>query len=166
MCASFLTLFPKSTGARRPTVISGPSRIRYHYVLIVVFMLSGCSPKIAPFSHIAYEQSVDLKVDSLKLMDQAELPYSETEKALAKLQIRLEKAFEFAKGRPKNQHSANQWQILISPESNLLGGFLQRWQNEGALNRPFIVASKQLVSAAFDSIIELESGKSGGTSPE
>ena len=141
-------------------------RIRPCYLFGLLLVISSCSPSIAPFSHIAYQQAVELKVDSLKLMDQAELPYSETQKAILKLETRLDKAYEFAKGRPKNEYSTDQWQILIDPNHNLLGGFLSRWQTEESLGRAFIVATKQLVSEAFDSIIELESGKSGSIKEE
>lgn len=125
-------------------------------------VLASCSPAIAPFSHIAYEQAVDLKVDSLRMMDQAELPYEESLKQIEKLQVRLEKAYEFSLGRPTNEISTRQWSLLIDPEFNLMGGFLLRWESESTLSRSFIVEAKLIISNAFDAIIGLESGKIGG----
>jgi hypothetical protein len=125
-------------------------------------LLSSCSPSIAPFSHAAYEIAVDLKVDALKLMNEAEWPYSDFDKKVTALLVRTEKAYEFAAGRPKNDHSTEQWRRMNDPERNLLTGFFKRWEEEGALSRPFIVEAKTIISRSFDAIIGLESGKTGG----
>jgi len=130
-------------------------------VLVILAFVCGCSPAIAPYSLQAYENAVDLKVDALRLMDQAELPYSENERRIQTLQTRMEKAFEFAKGRPKNEHSTEQWRIMNDPAAHLLGGFLRRWQTEGTLSRGFIVEAERIISRGFDSIIGLGSGKVG-----
>ena len=129
---------------------------------VLCLACTGCAPSIAPFSHIAYEMAVDLKVDSLRLMDKAELPYTSEEKKVNTLFIRLEKAFEFANGRPLNEHSTEQWRRMIDPDRNLLAGFFKRWKAESTLSRPFIVEAKAIISQSFDAIIGLESGKIGG----
>ena len=134
--------------------------------LLLLFLLvigTGCVSSISPFSHIAYEMAVDLKVDALDLMDMAELNHGDHTKQITQLKNRMRKAYEFANGRPKNELSSQQWDILISADHHLLGGFLDRWEKEGALGRGFIVESKALISDAFDSIISLESGKVGST---
>lgn len=43
---------------------------------------------------------------------------------------KIDIAYEYAKGRPKNAISARQWEILKGPNRHLLGGFLQRWKLE------------------------------------
>lgn len=123
----------------------------------------SCSPSIALFSLVAYEMAIDLKVDGLRLMDAAELPFTDSVTKVKALQIRTEKAFEFAMGRPKNEHSAEQWRIMIDSDRHLLGGFFKRWESESTLSRAFIVEAKKLVEKSFDAIIGLESGKIGGT---
>ena len=85
--------------------------------------------------------------------------YSDYEEDVAYLKTELEKAYEFAKGRPNNEISTKQWEILIDENRNLLGGFLKRWQEEDTLSEMFVTESQQLVSDAFDTIIGLESGK-------
>ena len=131
-------------------------------LLATCLLFASCSPAIAPFSHAAYELAVDLKVDSLRLMDSAELPYSESKKKVGNLQVRMQKAFEFALGRPKNSYSTEQWRIMNDSERHLLGGFLRRWEEESSLSRSFIVEAKTIVAHSFDAIIGLESGKIGG----
>jgi len=124
--------------------------------------LSSCSPSIAPFSLSAYEMAVDLKVDALRLMDNAEQPYADSSKKIADLKVSMDKAFEFAAGRPKNVHSTEQWNMMNDPDRNLMAGFLLRWEEETSLSRTFIVEAKKIISRSFDAIIGLESGKIGG----
>ena len=92
-------------------------------------------------------------------MEKATEPFEDHRDEVAALTIELAKAYEFAKGRPKNEISTRQWEILKDPERNLLGGFLARWERDSTLNRAFVDAQKGIVSDAFDTIIGLESGK-------
>ncbi|MCS3859678.1 hypothetical protein [Salinibacter ruber] len=71
----------------------------------------------------------------------------------------MEKAYEFAKGRPENEISARQWRILIDPDRDLLGGFLADWKKQSAFSATFVEEKKTQIARAFDTIIELESGK-------
>jgi len=118
----------------------------------------SCSP-ISVFSPDAYKQAVDLKVEALNLMSFAASPYADYEEEVLYLKTELKKAYEFALGRPNNEISAGQWEILINEEGNLLGGFLKRWEVEDALSEMFVTEMQTLVSDAFDTIIGLESGK-------
>jgi hypothetical protein len=75
------------------------------------------------------------------------------------LKIKLEKAYEYAKGRPKNDIVTKQWEIMKNPNRNLLGGFLVRWKKKGVLSKTFIAEAKKNIALGFDQIIGLESGK-------
>ncbi len=70
----------------------------------------------------------------------------------------MEKAYEFAEGRPKNETSARQWHILIDPKRDLLGG-LADWQEQSAFSSTFVEEKKTQVARVFDTTIELVSGK-------
>jgi hypothetical protein len=87
------------------------------------------------------------------------MPYFDYEEDLTFLKIELNKAYEFAKGRPDNEFSTNQWEILLDEDRSLLGGFLRRWEEEETLSEMFVEEAQLLVSDAFDTIIGLESGK-------
>jgi hypothetical protein len=71
------------------------------------------------------------------------------------------KVESLARGRPGNEISARQWEILISPDRNLLGGFLSCWEKESALSEAFIGEERGIVADAFDTTIGLESGAQG-----
>jgi len=130
-------------------------------LFLVLIALSGCTPSIAPFSARAYEQAVDLKVDALRLMERAEEPYSRYRSRVEALEVRLVKAREYATGRPHNEITARQWHIMVDPDGYMVGGFFKRWAAEDSLSWGFIREASLQIEAGFDTIIGLESGKTG-----
>jgi hypothetical protein len=126
--------------------------------LIFCLFLMACTT-ISPFNQKAYEQATSLKAESSALMDKATKPFSECRSEVESLRLNLEKAYEYAKGLPKNEITTKQWEILKAPDGHLLGGFLKRWEEKSELSDAFIKAAKELISDGFDMIIELESGK-------
>ena len=138
--------------------IKGNSISIFTVFIISSLLFASCS-SISIFSPEAYKQAVDLKVESLNLMSYATMAYSDYEEEVIFLKTELKKASEFARGRPDNEISAKQWEILIDEERSLLGGFFKRWEEEEILSEMFIAEAQVLVSDAFDTIIGLESGK-------
>ena len=132
--------------------------IKQFYLLIAALIMVGCST-ISVFNQKGYEQATSLKVDALALMDKAIDPYADHEKEIKILKTELDKAYEYAKGRPQNSETTDQWLIIKSPERNSLGGFMKKWKQEKALMAGIITEAKILVSDGFDTVIELESGK-------
>jgi hypothetical protein len=128
------------------------------WILLLALAISGCSSFTSKYDEIAYEQATALKVDSLALMDKANEPYSIHEDAIQELVVKVDKAYEYAKGRPKNEIITQQWSIIKDPNRNLLGGFLKRWKEKGTLSDIFIKEAKGNVALGFDQIIGLESG--------
>lgn len=126
--------------------------------LAALVLFAGCST-ISPFSQTAYEQATSLKVESLAMMDKAVEPYANHKKSVDTLRLNIEKAYEYANGRPKNEITTKQWLIIKDPSRNSLGGFLRRWEGKSKLDRAYIQGAKTLVSDGFDTVIQLESGK-------
>lgn len=127
--------------------------------LAAAALFAGCAARISQFSPIAYEQATALKVDANALMAQATEPFADHAREVEALNLRIAKAYEFARGRPRNEISARQWAILADTTRNLLGGFLVRWKRESKLSPTFVSEAQRLVAQAFDTIIALESGK-------
>lgn len=126
---------------------------------LLIFLAAACSPAISTFNATAYDQATSLKVEALALMEEATNPYADHAEAVNRLKMDLQKAYEFAQGRPNNEISARQWELLISPDRDLLGGFLRDWKASSSFSAPFVAEKKKQIAAAFDTIIELESGK-------
>ena len=121
-------------------------------------MLFGCST-ISQYSHYAYTQSVNLKVDSMNVMMEAVENYNIHENEVKELILKVEKSYEYEKGRPKNEITIKMWDKLKSPDKDLLGGFLKLWKQKGTLNQSFVEEKSKQIGKAFDEIIGLESGK-------
>jgi len=127
--------------------------------LLVLVPMAGCAPSIASYSARAYEQAVDLKVDTLRLIERAEQPYETHRSRVESLQVRLLKAREFARGRAHNEMATSQWDIMVDPDGHMAGGFLSRWAAEDSLSWAFIREVSIQIESGFDTIIRLESGK-------
>jgi hypothetical protein len=128
------------------------------FFLIIAVSFHGCAT-ISLYSETAYQQATSLKVDSLAIMAKATDPYAQHQEEVKALRLKIDKAYEYAKGRPKNEDSTRQWEILKSPDRHLLGGFLERWRKDSTLSLAYLEEKKLQVGAAFDTISGLESGK-------
>ncbi len=126
---------------------------------MLILLIPACSPSVAPFSETAYQQAVELKVDSMELMAKATESFEDHKSEVAEIRHNMLVAYEYADGRPDNELSTQQWEIMKDPDRNLFGGFLARWGEEDSLNETFIEEASKLVREAFDNIIGLESGK-------
>ncbi len=133
--------------------------------LSILLLTSACTvmPK---FDRLAYDKAVSLKVDSLALMDNAIESYATYENEATELTLRLEKAYEYAKGKPQNKIITKQWLIIKDPERHQIGGYLNRWKEKGTLSKIFIEESKKTIAEGFDQVIGLESGLIKGKDKE
>lgn len=128
-------------------------------LLLSAVTIQSCAPSISLFNETAYLHAVELKVASLDLMNYAEEPYEIHKESVNGLRLELQKAYEFANGRPDNEHSVRLWQIMIDPGEEMMGGFLNRWEESGPMSSFFISEAKENIAEGFDMIIGLESGK-------
>src|SRR5450432_1395562 len=85
--------------------------IRTTLALMLLLGCSACAPLISKYDPIAYSKAVDLKVESLSLEAKATEPYDQHKPEAEALTMNLQKAYEYAQGRPDNSISAQQWQI-------------------------------------------------------
>jgi hypothetical protein len=125
--------------------------------------LNACTT-ISVYDQFAYATVTGLKVDTLNLISVATESYDSHTKEIAELTVRLEKAYEYDRGRALNEKSVQLWEkLLIStpddPNSGIYQRFLAQWKTEGHLSATTVALKKSTVSRDFDKIIELESGK-------
>ena len=127
-------------------------------LVVIVVLLVSCAT-ISPFSPKAYEYATTLKVETLALMDLATQPYEDYRTDIHLLLMKIDQAYEYANGLPKNEISARQWEILKDPDRDLLGGFFKYWEEKSTVPKVYIDEMKEQVVEAFDTIIGLESRK-------
>jgi len=125
---------------------------------VALSTLAGCST-ISTFDQVAYEHVTSAKVDTLVLMEKATGPYDAHQQEIAMVDLELKKAYEYDKGRPLNEVTLKQWELLLSPEHDLFGGFLRDWERKGQFKPVALSERKKQVAEGFDQIIGLESGK-------
>ena len=132
--------------------------LKWGMAFMLFFLVQGCST-ISTFDQYAYQQATSLKVDALAIMELASDSASCHAADIRDITLKIDKAYEYEKLRPKNEVSAEMWSILRSPERNLFGGFLKRWQEKQLLSKVYIEDKKEQIAKAFDIIAELESSK-------
>lgn len=140
--------------------IFGPRGMRWRMLsLVVVLTVWSCASSIAVFNQRAYENATTLKAEAYALMDKASEPFADHADEVQAFMTLVDAAYEYAKGIPKNELSANQWRILKDPDGNLLGGFFRLWKKKETLLKADRDAIRKNVMDGFDTIIELEAAK-------
>ena len=132
--------------------------VRGGALVALVAVLVGCVPLSPLHSATAYGMATGLKAQALTTMSKATNPFDEHAEEVAALVLEIDKAIEYARGRPRNEIAVLQWELLMGPDAALLGAFLNRWEREDTLGDAFVQESRAQVASAFDSIIRLESG--------
>lgn len=121
-------------------------------------LLASCAT-ISSFDQQAYENATSLKVDARNVMANASQSYSSQQTKVKELRTNLEKAYEYDLGRPLNEITVKQWDLLLDPAGSLLGGFLSEWKESGTLLPGYVRSKQTQIGRGFDTIIGLESGK-------
>lgn len=134
------------------------SYARHTILIFLCACIAGCAT-ISKFDQYAYTQTTSIKVDALNMMNSATEPYELHKADVLKVTASVDKMFEYEKNRPKNMLTEKMWVVLKDSSGHLLGGFIKRWEAEGKLDAAFIKEAQGLVSASFDQISQLESGK-------
>jgi hypothetical protein len=88
--------------------------IVYHRLLVAIgcLVLAACS-SISNYDQAAYEHATAVKVDTLAVMSKATDSYASHQREIAELQIVLDKAYEYDRGRPINQTTMQMWDVLF-----------------------------------------------------
>ena len=132
--------------------------IKYKILILSFLLLSGCNT-ISSYNQKAYENATSVKAQSLIVMDKAIEPYESHKDDVDKLNLEIQKAYEYSKGQPKNKNSTDQWEIIRNPRGASMGNFLIFWKNKQTLGDIYIEEKKEIISKHFDTIIKLEESK-------
>ena len=127
--------------------------------LVVALALGACAPLISGYSLDAYKNATTLKAETLALVDESGEPYADHSAQVKTLTTKLNAAYEFSAGAPKNEISAQQWRLLIDPDRNLYGGFVKVWKTQSTTSEAYRTGKKKQLGQAFDYIACLEINK-------
>jgi hypothetical protein len=124
----------------------------------VALILAGCAT-MATKDQVAYDKQTSCKADVLQLIDKATTPYDDNKDVINAVVLNVERAYEYDAGRPLNKITIDQWNIIRDPSRNTFAGFVKLWKEKGRLSAVYVTEKKKQIGAAFDQIIQLESGK-------
>mgnify|MGYP001058854379 CR=1 FL=1 len=127
------------------------------FLFILSFAISSCnSTRTALFDQYSYEKTIELKVETVSLMNKSTILYSENKEEIDKLFLNIEKLVEYEKNKPDNEITFQMWQLLNDKEKNLVAGFFKRWETKGIVSKSFSEESKKQILEAFDLLIQYE----------
>lgn len=131
--------------------------LAYNFLLMAV--LAGCANLVCNFDQNSYAAAQALKVEASALMAKAGEPAASHQAAITALRVKLDAQLAYEQGKAHNAISAKQWEILISPERELLGKFLKDWQDGKTFDAAYLVEKAKQVSRGYDEILHLEGAK-------
>ena len=127
--------------------------------LLLLLLLFGCKPTIALYDQYAYTQATSIKVDLQNLAQESgDINYTDALPDVNKVNIELQKAYEYSKGRDNNSLSTKQYQILIS-EDHFYKKFLLDWKTKQKENKTMVEDVREQIGDLMDEVIKLENGK-------
>lgn len=129
-------------------------------ISIFIFQISFFScTSISPYDYHSYENATSLKSETISLMERGTEEYSKHVDSINDLNLKIEIAYEYEKGKPKNSITTKMWEKLKDPSGGLYGDFIKLWREQNTLGPDYVQAKKRIVEQSFDEIIKLESKK-------
>jgi hypothetical protein len=130
------------------------------WILLLTLLTSiGCKTSIAFYDQHAYTQATSLKVDLQNLAQESStVVFADAKSGIEKINLQLQKAYEYSKGRAKNTISTAQYEILLS-ETGFYKSFLKLWQSQGKLSQAGAIEFSTKIGQLMDQVIQLEAGK-------
>lgn len=129
-----------------------------------MLLLVACTPLAPDYSLEAYSNATRIKAEALQLIARSTEPYRTHADAVAALRLEVDTAYEFARGLPTNQVSAEQWRRMRDPQGGLLITYLDFWASHPSGVSPALAdAAYRKIAQNFDDIICLEANKQKAT---
>ena len=123
----------------------------------LLLLLLGCAT--APFDPAAYQSAVQLKFETLALIDRSSERYAAHKAGAEALAGKYAEAYDAAAKLAGNQAAAEQWLAIRDPQGSSAGGVLQSWKQKGPLRPAVRAEKKRAVTRHFDRLICLEASK-------
>jgi len=128
-------------------------------VAATLFMLfAGCAV-LAPFNQYSFDETARLKKEAFQLIGKAGQPYFLHARKADSVMAGLNRAYQDASIRTKNQESMRRWEILLDTNQASLAGTVTRWRREVTLSPETIAAARKDIADDFDVISKFEGDK-------
>jgi len=127
-------------------------KLIYCLIFCLLFLVS-CAPVYSPY---IFDQTAELKKQTLSILEKATEPYSKYETKVDVLKSDLASLVQQEKMRKHNSVKVKQWTLLLDPQGNLLNGSLEKWRKDTIMSETFIVLQRNLVEEAFNLMQEVE----------
>lgn len=131
-------------------------------IFAVSFSFQSCNPAkgMPAMDTFSLDQNEIIKASVISLMKRGGKNFSSVSGDVMGLKTQINDLISYEQDKgPSNLKTVKMWETMMDPNQNLLGGFLNRWENEGKLNGPFIKEAAGVVSKNMDKIINLEKKK-------
>ena len=126
---------------------------------LLLILLSNCSMFKPKFDPVGHQYAVTIKKEALALIDKAGESYSLHRDEVYLLMTRVERAYENARLKYKNDGVTGIWDVMRSPEANRLARFMLDWEKEDILDDTYREEAKKLLQENFDLLIKVEESK-------
>jgi len=144
----------------------GFSKSIFYFFFLAIFTASfsfqSCNPAkgMPAMDTYSLDQNQIIKTNVLGLMKRGGKSFSSVSSDVMGLKSQISDLISYEQDKgATNLKTVKMWETMMDPNQNLLGGFLNRWENDGKLNGPFIKEAAKVVSKNFDKIINLEKKK-------
>jgi hypothetical protein len=132
-------------------------------LVLIVFgvSLSACS-SIAAYNEKAYENATSAKAEALNIIGKSTEDYNAHKAEIENVKLDVIKAYEFAKGIPKNDAVVKSYEIIINKDGNSPGslfGVISFWKTKGKFSSYYVSEISTKLGKQFDQIISLEQHK-------
>ena len=134
------------------------NHLQFASLLAAGFLLANCAI-LAPFNQYSANETARLKVEAKALIGKAGQPYSVRKRQADSVMAGLNRAYQDASLRTKNQESMRRWEILLDTNQASLAGTVARWRREVTLSEATIEAAQRDIAADFDVISKFEDNK-------
>lgn len=122
---------------------------------VFVTTLISCS---ATYDQVAFENALRAKQSVLSIIDTSQFPYSEHEKTVDSLKVRLKDYYIYETTRKHNKASIAIWK-KVNNENGSFYKFLGTWKSNTSLGAFFRKEYKTQMEGIFNEILELEEAK-------
>lgn len=128
-------------------------------IFVSLLVLCSCANLVTNFDQNTVNTAQELKPIASSLVDKAINPPDQYLTDIEWLQNRLDAQVSYETGKNANSITTRQWDILASPDGNLLGSFLRDWKDGKKMSPSYVSEKKIQVEEAFDVILQFEAGK-------